>query len=654
MNIKPLFTILFLSAVLLASSCSKGDDSNDPSEKGSTNKTTFIHDIPYSLKVKSGGASSKMSYLPDDDATTTKVSTSFTEEDVAKPLVMTITGKDVSGTLTLQNVDGLFAGTLTVPADAPDTLLLTCTIEVPAAGSNDDNYSTESLVDLMSRCGHKYSAEFNYGSDDVLTLKDSKGYYHFLMSPLQRWLLVNSRKYPVNEDGEVWIALDETSSIVTNFYKQLSKNVEGGKLYTIDRSGLVDLGITNVLWADKNVGAKSFVDAGTYYSWDDALTSVESPLEVPKGGKDNASDNDFAILCASTAHKWCEYKGVLGACFFMPGHEDIDHDPMIFLPAGGVKQASVFSVNESGMYWTSTRFDSYESFRFFFNQKRFTTESRIKNNWGDMLVRPIVHYNVKGNDNTDETPVGPMELRPFFPEDYSWDDVAAWYTNRNEDENEEWALYLLKNNRYVLTQYIAKSDTKIIQNSGDYSVVGEADPNYRNFDIELTVWHRKKNVHFENGGCNFLKVQLNKEQTETPLISKCTKDNSNTSILYYPWVERLDISPVVAWYKQGEAHDDEVDFMAFYLYDDAVYRFVKCWIRNGEQAGSLIFDGYLIGHDDLIGLDLRNMSADIFRDESGFKNTGSLSVVDGVLTISGYDIKMEMQDPQLLRELLGL
>ena len=68
----------------------------------------------------------------------------------------------------------------------------------------------------------------------------------------------------------------------------------------------------------------------------------------------------------------------------------------------------------------------------------------------------------------------------------------------------------------------------------------------------------------------------------------------------------------------------------------------------------LIFDGYLIGHYDLIGLDLRNMSADIFRDESGFKNTGSLSVVDGVLTISGYDIKMEMQDPQLLRELLGL
>jgi hypothetical protein len=271
-----------------------------------------------------------------------------------------------------------------------------------------------------------------------------------------------------------------------------------------------------------------------------------------------------------------------------------------------------------------------------------------------MLVRPIVHCNAKNDNKNDNTPVELMELRPFFPEDYSWDDVAAWYTNRNEDENEEWALYLLKNNRYVLTQYIAKSDTKIIQNSGDYSVVGEADPNYRNFDIEATVWHRQKTVHFENGECNFQKVQLQQERIETPLIAKCTKDNSNTSILYYPWVERLDISPVVAWYKQEEAHDDEVDFMAFYLYDDAFYRFVKCWIRNGEQAGSLIFDGYLIGHDDLIGLDLRNMSADIFRNESGYKHTGELSIVDGVLTISGYSIKMKIQDVNLFSELLGL
>ena len=650
MNLKFLFTILFWAAVLLASSCSKGDDSNDPNEKDTTQKTTFIQGIPYSLKVNTGGASSKMSYIPNSyDAT--RVWTFFTEEDVAKPLVMTITGKDVSGSLTLQNVDGLFAGTLTVPADASDSLMLTATIEIPAAGQDADNYSTVSLVDLMSKCGHKYSAKFYYGSNDALILKDSKAYYHFLMSPLQRWLMINSRKYPVNKNGEVWIALDETSSIVTNFYKQRSKNTEGGKLYIIDRSGLVDLGIPNVLWADKNVGAASFVDAGTYYTWDDALTSVESPLEVPKGGKENATDNDFAILCASTAHKWCEYKGVLGACFFMPGHEDIDHDPMIFLPAGGVKQASVFSVGESGMYWSATKFDSKESYRFFFNPKRFTTESRVSKSWGNMLVRPIVHYNVKGNNNTDETPVGPMELQPFFPDSYSWDDVAAWYTSRNDDEMYEWALYLLKNNKYVLTKYLAKTDTKIIQNSGDYTVVGDADADYQNFDIEATVWHRQKTVHFENGECNFQKVQLHQERIETPLIAKCTKDNSNTSILYYPWLGR---DPVVAWYKQVDANDDEEDFMAFYLYGDGDYDFVKCWIRDGEQTGSLIFDGYLIGIDDVSQMDLRNMSADIFRNESGYKHTGELSIVDGVLTISGYSIKMKIQDVNLFSELLGL
>lgn len=627
--------VAIISIIILVASCNKGDDKDNVSDPSGDDTTHFVvlKDVSFTLKVPN---------------------IKFTSGDVARPLTMNVSGKDVSGILSLTNTDGNFSGTLQVPAGIADTLDLVGVFEIPSAGNDTDNHSTISLDDLKQKCGHRYTARFKYNTSDPVEATDSKAYFHFTMSPLQRWLLVNSQKYPMSDDGEVWIALEQNTAIVTSFFKKTYQEVRGGETYTIDHSGMVDLGIANVLWADKNVGASSFVDAGKYYSWDDAQTSIESPLEVPKGGKAQSLDNDFAILCASTAHKWCEYKGVWGACFFMPGYEDIDKDPMIFLPAGGVKQASVFAVNESGMYWTSTRFDSYESFRFFFNQKRFTTESRIKNNWGDMLVRPVLHCDAKKDNKTDDTPVAPMELLPFFPEDYSWDDVAAWYTNRNEDENEEWALYLLKNNRYVLTQYIAKSDTKIIQNSGDYSVVGDADANYRNFDIEATVWHRQKTVHFENGGCNFLKVQLNKEQTETPLIGKCTKDNSNTSILYYPWVERLDISPVVAWYKQEEAHDDEVDFMAFYLYDDAYYKFVKCWIRNGEQAGSLIFDGYLIGHDDLIGLDLRNMSVDIFRDESGFKNTGSLSVVDGVLTISGYDVKMEMQDPQLLRDLLGL
>ncbi len=637
MNLKSLFLILSLTSVFCVS-CGKddhvnGDESSTlPGDEGGKGSTLFIVDVPYTLKVASRDVF-------------------FTEDDIAKPLVMNVSGKNVTGKLVLQSEDGIFAGTLKAPVNISDSLALTGTIEIPAAGGDTDDRSTISLDDLKQKCGHKYTANFRYAATSAAELTDSQAYFHFKMSPLQHWLLINSKKYPMSDDGEVWVAIGENTPIVTSFFKMTYQEVHGGETYTIDHSGLVDLGIAGVLWVDKNVGATSFVDPGKYYSWDDAQTSVETPLEVPNGGKAQSLDNDFAILCASTAHKWCEYKGVWGACFFMPGHEDIDKDPMIFLPAGGVKQASVFAVNESGMYWTSTRFDSYESFRFFFNQKRFTTESRIKNNWGDMLVRPIVHYNVKGNNNTDETPVGPMELQPFFPDSYSWDDVAAWYTSRNDDEMYEWALDLLKNNKYVLTKYLAKTDTKIIQNSGDYSIVGDADADYRNFDIEATVWHRQKTVHFENGECNFQKVQLQQERIETPLIAKCTKDNSNTSILYYPWLGR---DPVVAWYKQVDANDDEEDFMAFYLYGDGDYDFVKCWIRDGEQTGSLIFDGYLIGIDDVSQMDLRNMSADIFRNESGYKHTGELSIVDGVLTISGYSIKMKIQDVNLFSELLGL
>lgn len=632
MNLKSFLAIFLVAAALVSCNKDDGGDGENNSSSESGGRQVFLQDVAYTVAVASV----------------------FTEEDVALPLVMDVAGKDASGQLTLKNTDGTFSGTLRVPVDAADTLDLIGTIEIPSAGGDADDRSAISLDDLKQKCGHKYTARFQYRNDAPVTLQDSKAYFHFKMSPCQRWMNINSQKYAMNGNGEVWIAIGEGTPVVTSFYKMAYNAMEYGKVYDIDHSGFVDLGITNTLWADKNVGAASFVDAGDYYSRDDAQTCVESPMEVPKGGKAQALDNDFAILCASTSHKWCSYKGVWGACFFMPGHEDIDNDPMVFLPAGGVKQASIFSEGEAGMYWTATIFDGHESYRFFFNQKRFTTESRINNNWGSMLVRPILHCNAKDDKKSDDTPIAPMELRPFFPDSYSWDDVAAWYTHRNDDETEEWALYLLKDNRYIFTQYIAKSDAKIIQNTGDYSVVGEADANYQNFDIEATVWHRKKNVHFENGGCNFLKVQMNKEQQGTPLIGKCNKDNSSTSILYYPWEYIVGTTPLAAWYKQEEVHDDEVDFMAFYLYDDGVYRFVKCWIRNGEQAGAKILDGYLIGHDDLNGLDLRNMSVNIFRDESGFKNVGSLSVVDGVLTISGYDVKMEIQDTRLFRELLGL
>ena len=101
-------------------------------------------------------------------------------------------------------------------------------------------------------------------------------------------------------------------------------------------------------------------------------------MEVPAGGENNDRNNDMRILRISTEQVWDQYNGVKGAYFYMPGHTDWGKAPFIFLPAAGVRQGeSVFDTGEFGQYWTATAFSDEEYYRFYFNEKRFTTDGRL-------------------------------------------------------------------------------------------------------------------------------------------------------------------------------------------------------------------------------------------------------------------------------------
>lgn len=640
--------ITLLVVVVIAASCNKGGDGS-PSDSNDDNNSVFLHDVQYTLKVRCGGSASKAAYSEVDESGV--VVPVFSADDVAKPLVMTVAGKNVSGRLTLTDVDGTFAGTLQVPVDVADSLVVTGTIENPAAGGDADDRSTVSLDDLVKKCGHQYTAKFSLSTTEPIALADSKSYFHFKMSPLQHWLLINNDRYAMSDDGELWMAADN-SPVVTSFYKMAYNAMENGKLYDIDYSGFVDMGITNVLWADKNVGADGCEDAGEYFEWDDVLTCVTAPLEVPKRGKTGIEDNDFHILCSSTTYFWGRYKGVKGMCFFVPGYTDAEKDPFLFFPAGGSKKNTVVSAGELGMYWTSTKYDNSVSFRFFFNKERVLTDSRISKWSGDMSVRPILRCDAEVG-NPEEEEEKPQELRPFFPEDYSWDDVVAWYTCRDEEVWEDWALYLFKDNTYVLTQYLAKTDARIIQNVGSFVIDGAADDGYNNFDIIADIWHVKKNVHFENGECTFQKRNFKKDLHDMPVVGKCTRDNSGTSILYFPSEIHKTKRDVVAWYKQIDARDDMEDFLALYVYGDDKFCLVSCWIKDGVQSGKILMEGNIqsavIG-----GIDFCNMNIDLCVEGFGYTYIQQMTVVDGVCTISGYNQQWKIQDNGLLWELLGL
>ncbi len=580
----------------------------------------------------------------------------FTDADVAKPIVMTVSGDNVFGTLTLQNTDGTFAGRITVTGGLSDDAVLTGRVEIPPSVNADANTSVISLDDLKVKCGHNYTAKFTSTSDSIIDLTDDKSYFLFIMSPSQHWLKVNSQKYAMGDDGRVWIAMQSQTPLVTNFYKKPYNEVLPGLVDTIDRAGYVDLGIVNVLWADKNIGADNIEDAGNYYEWLDAKNAVPSPAEMPRSGISEQSDNDVKTLYSSTKRMWGQYNGVNGMFFYVPGCTDCEKDPFLFIPAAGVSQSALYMVGETGMYWTSTQLDASYAYRFNFNKAIFQWDTYIAKNWGRLSVRPILRSNAEQSSEDDPEEmedVRTMDLMAFFPEGYSKGNVASWYVYKNEDAKEEWALYLFKDNTYLLTQLSARTGARVIQNVGDFSVDGAIDGDYKNFDITATVWRTKRTVQFRDGNCTFMKKnfqQVTKDLPPDPI--KCTQDNSNTSILYFDCKDCFEKNTLVAWYMQTETNVDDEGFMAMFIYADGSFDFNKCWIRDGVQSGAKVLEGYL-DVNDMSRLDFDNINESITV-ISHFKYHNVLSIVNGVGTVSGYpDVKLTRQPVSLCYELLG-
>ncbi|MBR4324811.1 MAG: hypothetical protein IKP73_04725 [Bacteroidales bacterium] len=642
---------MLLAALLLLASCNKSDDNNsDPNEGGEGNKTIFIQSIPYSLTVSGDSTLSKVAYTESEDGS--KINISFTKEDVAKPLVMTITGDNVSGTLTLQNVNGEFSGTIDVPLTAPDTLLLTGTIEIPAAGEEDDDCSNISLADVMKKCGHTYTVKFEYRGEKPVYLTDSKAYFEFRMSQYQRWMRINNRKYTMNKEGRLWLAVDEKTSVVTNFYRRAYEQVKGGNLYVINRVGFVDLGIRNILWADKNVGAENMWEFGSYYDWEDAVKSVTLPLELPSGGEDGDDSNDFWVLCQNTTHVFAEYNGVPGVYFLLPGCEvsenDLDNNPFIFFPgAGALTGGSRTSVNNC-LYWSSKEYDKANAYRLFARDGWIETDSRIhKSSVGAFSARPI-----RRSNNQDEEGKYNEELKTlvaFFPTGYENKYVSAWYTYKDIMQSEEWALYLFDDNTYIATLHRVQKGQRVLYNAGTFKVDGDIDPDYNDFETTFLLGVSEIPVEFSGGKCTFLEKRFVRETGAVPDATELTKDNTKANMIYFPPVLTLD--RVAAWYKQAEVVNNV--FLVLYILYDKTFYVSTCQVKDGEQRGSLLANGTLKVKD---GNEMDYMNVDM---EATAFNVGmemdpihlDVAIRNGKATI--YGVTMELQDLASLYELIG-
>ena len=638
--------VSLIAATALCMSC--GDDDNnaggDPSSSEEGNASVFLHNVSYTLTVHCDGSITQESSTDNEEISS--IVPQFGEAEVAMPLVMHVAGKDVSGTLTLQDTYGTFAGTLQVPIDIADTLLLTGTIEIPASGDVQDNRSAISLDDLIQKCGHKYTVNFKYKESQPVIPTDSKAYFEFIMSPCQRWLLVNNDRYYLNREGKVWIAVDNKTPIVTNFYKIPYNNVNGGKIYTIDRAGLVDLGIFNTLWADRNVGAENFWDDGDYYYWDEAQTCVEAPLEVPTCGEMWSDNNDFYNLWRLYYFRG-NYNDIMGYYVLADGCFDIDSDPFIFLPASGVKIGGLLtSKGVYGLYWSSTELDSKNAYRLFFQSHNTECDSYHDKLFGASSVRAIRRGNATGNNNSGNEDE-PLELMPFFPEDYPAEDVVAWYISRDEVNNEEWALYLFNDQTYLLTQYIAASDSRVLYRAGNYAIEGDGDPTYDNFEMVATVAQSTMSVRFENGEGSIFDRVFHHEKGDVPQAKEYTRNNLNSQAVYFPHDE-YSVDDVAAWYRQVDASDNE--FVLLYLLKDNRFVVITCKRNDEEISGHILASGVIVPAEGS-KLDYYNMVVNASINEMD-GSSWQIEFKDGIAHIDKF--YLEYQDLNTLRPMLGM
>lgn len=644
------YTTLLLAALMCLASCDKGDDtdSGNSPDDGTPSNTVILYNVEYTMTVKCGGQLSKVSSTVDEEVS--ELPLTFTDEDVAKPLVMTVSGKDVSGTLTLMDTDGTFAGTLQVPVGVADTLDLVGTIEIPAAGTAGDGNSIVSLDDLIKKCGHRYTARFKYHSADPVKLTDSKAYIHFIMSPCQHWLRVNNEKYTMSEDGRLWIAMDEQSALVTNFYRIPYDRVNGGCLYTIDRDGMVDLGIFNTLWADKNVGAESIGDVGEYFYWDEAQECVSAPLELPMASLADDRTNDYYSLCDTYNFKGY-YGDRWGYYFLAVGAFDINNDPYVFFPAAGLRIGGVInSLDEYGVYWSCGDFDSMEGYRLYFHKYNLSWYSHHDKNFGGMSVRAIRRGNAdsyNGGGNGGDKDKG--ELEPFFPYDYYPENVVAWYTCKDEDNMEEWALYLYNDYSYLLTQYVAANDARVIYKAGDFVLNGAEDPSYNNFEVTTTGVEGTTTVTFADGRCKFLGKDFVHETGELPEESDFSRNNLSNHkdpVMYFPY-NNYSVENVVAWYKQSDA--PKTNFVSLFLFSDNRFVVVNNIIKDGQVTGSEMGSGSfeIISEGEL---DYRNFTVNVEINTMSGKQ--EITFKDGRVEI--ITVKAEYQELDLMKEMLGL
>lgn len=241
-----------VAATLLITACSKEDniDSNIPTPTENTIDTGNYVTVPLSVKVEENVCQTKIATSEADGNIGKVVTRKFEPEDEGN-ISLKVTGNGITPAYlplkhtTLGDRDiYYFEGDIKVENDKlqdfkDGNITLTGSFSTPAKETPKQTESTVSLIDLVNHCSHEYKGSFRSNAGSIVLI-DQLSYLAIKWKDPDDYELIiriddRSNWFQLNDNGEIWIALEGSRRIEIERFGIEAKVAEVGHIYNIIR-----------------------------------------------------------------------------------------------------------------------------------------------------------------------------------------------------------------------------------------------------------------------------------------------------------------------------------------------------------------------------------------------------------------------------------
>lgn len=242
-----------VAATLLITACSKDDtiDSNNPIPTDNTiDKDSYVT-VPLSVKVDENVCQTKMAISTTEGNIGKVVTRKFEPEDEGN-ISLQVTGNGITPAALPLKYTTLgdreiyyFEGDIKVENDKlqdfkDGNITLTGSFSTPAKETPEKTKSTVSLIDLVNHCPHEFKGSFRSNAGSIVLI-DQLSYLAIKWNnpPADHYLYITiddeSNGFQLNDNGEIWIALEGSRRINIEKFGLEAKVAEVGHIYNINK-----------------------------------------------------------------------------------------------------------------------------------------------------------------------------------------------------------------------------------------------------------------------------------------------------------------------------------------------------------------------------------------------------------------------------------